>query len=852
MGEVADIGSRISTIRSRAWAFIRNIGRYHKLVVFLLLYFLASVFYQAVCPYVPLRIPVFSQICGKAYWLESTKIPFGFYPTLIEYKLGIHYPRVVSLADGGAGRPITVWLWRTTPTAEPPGTVFEVTFRVEGDGLIFTDEKGNEIAPVLSVPVGDDEARAPRRTIYVLRKPGAAASARVSLFVEVESTDTGAILLGMPIIVESESSFAAWVRRVLDFVLGTWTFAGLSAVLALIKFWLDERERKRQEQRHLGEQIEKLYGLPASQIGGVYLDLWRRIHKHYESLELLLSIAWQDVWSRYPYKPWLFQFRKQLAGLIEKGKFSEARERLKEAKEARLWAESELDEEAIVEFIELLKKPNEYKPKEILQRALRGFTVLGLASAPSAVRVLRSLKEEQRLKELLRQNWYEVKESDGTKPSAAGRYLLYSVIENYDVPEELRKDVRQWLQSWIKDNPAPPRSLGGPCLLWPESPPALSPEHRKMLEYLGTQLQKAHSHTPFGPLKAEEDPRLPPLLLAKNGDEVGGFFWDKHPLWNEVLSSRSAVFVAPPGSGRTAFIWVGRHYRRFWGKKPALSLYLMLNVDFSEERLFDEFYNALFAALLCTLAEDPFWFLRAPESAREAITAFLLDRAGGARNLLRRLAVCGLDGTDPADQDARLLWEALLQYSPPASGIIMDRKECLSLLEQISRLLAEATRFRRGEPFAVFIWGDIKGQAEQQAWLRALWDWEELRQRAILKLFIDSEPEDQITPVFTLHWETSWLKEMLKHRLYKAGLAKPALWQEIIEIAIKGEAPGDWDAESWRQLFKEIEPQRHLDSLLDWLVAQANGCPARAIHQGNLIMEAFGSLIRQNQQEEGG
>ena len=837
---------------------ILDFWKHNKLVAFLIVYFLASVFYQAVCPYVPLRTPLFSQICGKAYWLESKEIPFGFYASLLEYKLGIHYPRVVSMADGGVGRPITVWLWRTTPTAEPPGTVFEVTFHVEGDGLIFTDEKGNEIAPVLSVPVGDDEARAPRRTIYIRRKPGTTAYAQAQLFVGINDPENGLTVLGDPIIVQLESSSSARIRRCLDFVLGTWTFSVLSVGMALIKFWIEQRERRRKMRREsLKEQIERLYNLPPSRIGLFYLDIWRKVCEESADLKELLKNAWVHIRSSNPYKPWLFQLRKNISEAVNKGLFEQAKKTLVEGKDAGLWDEGDISVEDVKEFVKGLKgeidlsKINVSPDKYYLGLALTGFNALGIESARSAVKlassVLERMNEDDGIQTLVRKIWYKgladgnnsITEGHSTASSAAGRYLLRFYIT--EQTGEKRQTLEELVKKWEKEDPAPSRPAKGPCILWPDEPPTLSESHRRMIKSLGKDENQAHWYTPFGPAKAEEDPRL---LLSEYSRTlpVDGLFWEGHPLWEQIIARHSGVFIAPPGSGRTAFIWMARNTRRFWGPKPALSIYLRLNGAPDASILLRKFSDALAASILCMLAEDPFWFLGAPERLRENIASFLLWQAGGHQELLQHLSACGLDGTDPNDPEARLLWEALLQYSPLN---LPDLKQTyfLALLQQVCELLGEATRFRREEPFVPFTWVDI--QENPAGWLEKLWNWAEFRRIGILKVFVDSDDGVKIEPLFYVHWSKEQLSQMLKWRLMQVGLDETGLWESMLSVLSKlnAEKPYGWHKSRWESFRKKVLERPSLDNLKEWLVDRAEN-PQTLINIGNSVMEACGALLQ--------
>lgn len=823
----------------------------------LLLYFLLSILYQALCPHVTL--PFLRRICGEANAIDITPHIYLELPRLRGeiYILRLHYPRVVRFTDGKPQQFIAVWMWPVSFTSVPVGTEFEVTLKVQGEGIVFVDEQGKEVEPVLKVPLGETKAQAPRRVIYVQRKPGPISSSELCTDIVVGSPQAGDLFILCAFKLRPESATAASLRRTLDFLLGTWVFSVLSAGLALVKFLMDEQERRREERIRLHERIEKLETSPPARLGEEYLDIWRTVRKgRYKDLEGILDSTWKSLQARYPYKPWLLNFRRRIAGLIEEEKFSEAEKVVNEAQDARLWAEQEVDTESIRQFIEARENPDRYKPnpEELLTVALKGFAALGLSSAGTAIKLAGVLKEKgdfENLENLLKEKWYEA------ETSAAGRFLLRKLATN-SADSGLRKRVELWLREWEARKPAPPRSLPSPCELWPESPKALEEAHLRAIKFFRSEVEPGSTRwfTPFGPEKAEEDPRLPTLPKPDEVKRPAGMFWERHRLWDEVVRARSGIFISPPGSGRTAFILMGRHIRRFWGMKPALSLYLPISEPLSEEILLRKLQEALTGAILCTLAEDPFWLLGAPQDIQEAVAAFLLRWFKGWDALFSRLKGYGLDGTASDDPDARILWETLMQYEVPRAEPAFTRKELVNLLRQLRRPLDEATRFRReGEPFSLFVWGDIRSDEYSSRWLEELWNWEELRQVAVLKIFVSCLDEEKYNPLFKLEWTSQDLCEMAEQRMRATEFYDEARWQQVID-KLKNVPPNSFkhwvEKKRLGELQRALDPARPVESVLGWLSKRASGSPAELIRQGNRLMEILGSVLLEQEKRPQG
>ncbi|HHS97323.1 MAG TPA: hypothetical protein ENK08_05405 [Chloroflexi bacterium] len=355
---------------------------------------------------------------------------------------------------------------------------------------------------------------------------------------------------------------------------------------------------------------------------------------------------------------------------------------------------------------------------------------------------------------------------------------------------------------------------------------------------LAKEDRDANWFTSFGPVKAEEDPRLPTARFPREKEKrkQTDLFWARHPLWEEIKVARSALFVAPPKSGRTAFIWMGRYERRFWGLSPALSLYLPLDGPPDKEVLLHSLRNALGESLLCALAEDPFWLLDAPSDYQARLCSFLINWAGDPVELFHRMAIRGLREGDP---DVRLLRELLLQYSS-SSKDLLGEPEVLSLLEMARETLGEAARYRLRDPtFSTFLWVDVKGE-KGPGWVRLLQGWERLRQTAHLKIFT---PQDcPFEPRFYLEWREKDIRNLLEHRWEKVKLDESA-WETIRKILMQVSTPPEgWEDIEWNTMKGHLEDS--WEGLREWLVQRAERSPSRLILEGNRLLETYGRALK--------
>ena len=105
--------------------------------------------------------------------------------------------------------------------------------------------------------------------------------------------------------------------------------------------------------------------------------------------------------------------------------------------------------------------------------------------------------------------WYD-------EGKAAGRYLLRQ-IQNDQLQDKIK--------AWEYHQPSPPVLVSPAYKIWPQK-----------IRFQTNRSFDIDSHIhPFGPLKAEDDPRLP-LFDGQGKSLAMGMFYSGHPLWNKSIS----------------------------------------------------------------------------------------------------------------------------------------------------------------------------------------------------------------------------------------------------------------------------------------------------------------------------
>jgi hypothetical protein len=787
----------------------------------LLIYFAISVLYQGI-----------SVLPENLWWGSLSR-----YQEVDGYCLGIRYPKTIPLVPPGKpGRPLTVWMWQTdqtvscdasgaalVPTSSTPpvspvtptlfsSTTITSTFRVllgvPGD-VILTDEAGHEMSPALEIRPAQWPSEALRETLYVRSKPDSWLGRRVEVGFQV--LEEGGTVAGVsdisPLVAHTEGNARSAVRRVCDLLLNTPTLSIASVLAALLSLWQKRREERQKKEKALEEQIEHLLEIPPQQVWLDYWRLWEEIETVSSSdLKSRLQWVWRSIQTQHSTRPWSYAMRRWLTQQLNTRDTEAARDLLDRL--VRASALTKEKQETLLDFLATAQEEEKPDIAELLDQTLHAFQILGLASTGMVLLPLRerehALDAETEFKKTLGKTWY-------VKGGAAGRFLLRTWAEKNET-------VKGWLDEWQRDDPTPANRVQGPCNLWPREFPALPASHRDVLGPFDSEEQQALCDwfTPFGPLRAEQDPRLPARSGKDEDFRPHGLFWAEHPLWDEVKARRPGIFVAPRESGRSSLIWMARRQSHLGGRSPALSLYLLLDHPIAPEKLREKLreacVDALGESLACALVEDPFWLLNAGSMAQRSVASILLRWAGEVEELAVRLDRRGLFSETP---DGGLLLELLCQFSVTGTVSWAEIEHAAS---QARRALGQTWGPGGIGTFPAFVWVDVRFTGETlQNMITSLWNEGELFKIGCPKLFI---PEQVCEDDIPLKWQYEDLKALLDYRCDQVNFT---------DI-------------HWSKVKKSVG----LANPEDWLIEKADGRPARLIYWGNRLLE--GSLERKDMQ----
>ncbi len=733
--------------QNRLRMFLSLLRRHWALL--LLFYVIISILYQTVIP----------------FWLNGTWLTHTVKSDFLGcYELGARLPNQIPLVPApskDAGRPLTIWMWKS-PEVHCGPYPKHVTVGLETDesGIIFLDHESREVAPSFDVTVGAEETSAPRYSLYVYQPLTQNPPHKVPLIITVKTVmgDQEAKELKQ---ISIQSRASATYSKLAEILFGIPTVTLMSAIVAITKLLLDHREKRLQATRDLMERIRRLGETSPPRIGKTCFELYQLIEERRLGDELQKQLQSHREVAIYPYdewKIWTYELRKQIAARLDlKQNSQEPFDAWLDKMSKGTGFPNDEQREIIKGFHQLAHRSAESQPsgeqpgyEDILRITIQAFQILGLFAEASAVevtrqRVLTTDTPKDELRQKLQELWYR-------EGKATGRYLLRRLND---------PRVNEWLTEW-NEKPSPPNPIKPHHRLWPpeiryhlsENTSKNIKEYRK--EYRQDSKSDPIWHWPFGPVKAEDDPRLPPEAPSHDDRPIAGLFWDGHPLWHRIEAPEPGIFVAKPGMGTTTFIWMGRHTRKFWGRKPALSLYLLLNGKPDADCLWHQAEHALGESLLTALTEDPFWLLAAQQEAQEQIVAFLTHWAGSPFAVLRRLGEYGL----PAEEQGLLLADVLYNASAHRPYY---REDWPYLLEAIRASMEEAafSRLAPGERFHIFLWVELKSPPAPDGWLRILQE-EGFWHLTVPKIFSpDTLPEDHLE----VRWDQDNLRGLLGHRL---------------------------------------------------------------------------------------
>jgi hypothetical protein len=292
---------------------------------------------------------------------------------------------------------------------------------------------------------------------------------------------------------------------------------------------------------------------------------------------------------------------------------------------------------------------------------------------------------------------------------------------------------------------------------------------------------------PFGPEKAEQDPRLPDL------------FYCLAPVWEEMIAARPSLLVAPPGSGRTALIWMARYESGLAGSEleRVFPVWVPLYSCSGSQDLAGQVQRAVATALCAMLARDPYALLGLDGTEQQALAALLFQALGGLLPVRQQLRRAGLRPDDP---DGRLLDEALCLMDRPAAGSL--DWEAMSLcpygIDYVYLLVDVACPDQAGT--------DAVLECLLDRWLPVF-----APRHIVPKVLVGDAPQGAPAPLL-VKWGRPELAALLRCRLERAGL--------FVE-------PGRPLLDGW------VEGVDLESALLDG----AAGSPARLVRLGNRVLQ---------------
>ena len=414
-----------------------------------------------------------------------------------------------------------------------------------------------------------------------------------------------------------------------------------------------------------------------------------------------------------------------------------------------------------------------------LNNVLFVFRFLGLESTHIVIKKMIEYIGQPSVLEALEESWLD-------QGKATGRYLLDLLVDaiyqnsEQATDKEDEKKIASQIIAWQKNDPAPPNKLAEDYRIWPARLRFQTPNNEK---FSGGWQQ------PFGPLNTEDDPRLPLSQYSKGDPSAGAsdMFYPAldQPWGQDIFLPVSGFYRFGAGKGKTAFIWMGRHQRRYWGEKPAFSVYLSLTGNANKEIFWRELENAMGDALISNLVEDPYWLLSAPRKAKERIITFLISWAGSFSKLIKWL----LDAGFPPDDETMLTDTILVAMSAKSiSAELYKRHDFSFLLRDVLAVMARGAENRMvlGETFSVFWWIELKSVPSVHNWIKIIGE-EGLPGLGIVKIFSDEFTNRSvlsrigISKQVEIQWTQDAMCKLLAKRLKGCQWeAMPMLWDDYM------------------------------------------------------------------------
>ncbi len=701
-----------------------------------------------------------------------------------------------------SGQPLTLWAWSDQVGNTVPSTIV-ISLQSESNEIVFRDWDGKETAPSVELPLGTQSASAPRQTLFLQkRRPLSSGEQRFAL--GVNSNGQAFRVSPKDFSLQLESPWHLSLRNLLAQVFNTTVGAIVATSLTVLKLYQEHRDKVQKTREEFYSALETLR--KADDIEGAaeeYLRIWQWAR----TKRSLLFPEWKQharlIWktitqSRSFGRPWLIGVRRSLVNSLDDSK--SLRERIALFRESEVgFREEELETLKKFTEIDYVNVEDEAKFREYLKIALGVFGLVGVGGEKVLLKKIAfspssassggekgeatdtsddGVKKRATDYPVLKEVWYE-------RGGAAGRYLLRRMAAE-------NSWIREKLAEWWKEEPRPPRQLRGRARLWPAEP---------LCQPIG---EVSPWSNPFGPLRAEDDPRLP--AYPKGWERPDGLFWPGHKIWREgyLKDKEHRRFQGRAGAGISAFILMTLAELSPWHpREPGFAVYLPLVGEPSVEALWDSFNEHLARSLLRSLLQYPFWLLTADEETQFTVSACLHRWSGNHFDLfLSRLKAWGFSNADADDQ---FTLNILLHYTGRGGKNV--KIPTPYVLERIRESMAQASEKAAPEEFPFVTLVELvppvpEKQQRFEQWLTILGDQDELWRLTAVKVFKPLVEEDDQGDWETIEWETEQIVQLLKHRR------------------------------------KQCRFLRLDDSLLEKIAARAKGAPQKAIRLGNEVLRS--------------
>ncbi|PWH11737.1 MAG: hypothetical protein DDG60_16615 [Anaerolineae bacterium] len=721
--------------------------------------------------------------------------------------LEIRFPLVLTVANqpgGEVSQPASFWLWRNSTwnaTRCQAQALVSLTPSEPIDMVWLQNLKEGQ--PALLLYAYQSREWAIPEQVFVYLAPQEHLPASTTLAVAMDGNEIGRISATL-----WSASASGWFRLA-NLLLGSQNLAlvtgAITLLTALYKFFQDAQARRQQQQKEFDAMVAEFEQRA--------MQRPERIAKEY--LALLEKTSHLDIaneqreWLKQKYQDFTRQFgqghiwaralRSQLVETLRTYETANTTPTIRngqpvpsnstsDAEDLYQWLNTAQEETGFLsdeQYGSVIRfqqdKDNQLQTfADCLRDGLHTFRALGTESAPYVIHRVKTALEQacqewrrdlqnERLTptspryppEILnafKQAWFD-------EGKAAGHYLLDQFVK-------LQPELRNQLLKWEEEDPAPPNTIKPPFGLWGRDP--VYETRPEVLKLFG-EPNPRWKH-PFGPLKAEDDPRLP--LRAGKADErpIGGLFWEEHPLWETLLSFETCFVTVPDGHGKTAMQLMGRHIRRFWGRRPALSLGFSLSGKPNVETLWHNIERALSEALRRDLVEDPYWLLSSEMFLQEWVISFFEHVYGDVWKLSSRLQEAGLP-----DEETDLVVSTL--HAAAGRKAYQGPRQFLHFLSMLRQRLGESARYRlRDDHFEVFFWVEIQHADFSDAWLDLIAE-NGLLQAGIYKIFSASKTQPlNLRGTFTKH-ELTWTEEQLRDMLqYRFKQTKQDALLEMLDV----------------------------------------------------------------------